>query len=79
MLKAGFSILWTLVRFLLPFLYVVLGLTAVFILLCMGWMAYFRYICKQELQIRFKNGFLIRIIQRETFTNVCSHSLGILR
>ena len=49
MLKAGFSILWTLVRFLLPFLYVVLGLTAVFILLCMGWMAYFRYICKQEL------------------------------
>ena len=49
MLKAGFSILWTLVRFLLPFLYVILGLTAVFILLCMGWMAYFRYICKLEL------------------------------
>ena len=49
MLKAGFSILWTLIRFMLPFVYVLAGLIAVFVLLCMGWTAYFRYVCKQEL------------------------------
>ena len=49
MLKTGLSILWAFVRFLLPVFYVLLGLIAVFILLCMGWTAYFRYICKQDL------------------------------
>ena len=49
MLKTGLSVLWTIVQIFLPVLYALLALFAVFILLCMGWTAYFRYILKREL------------------------------
>ncbi|MBQ8237034.1 MAG: hypothetical protein IJZ39_02645 [Oscillospiraceae bacterium] len=64
MIKQALQFMWACVSWLLPVLYVLLGMMALFTLLCLAWMAYFRYIKKMELpafgQVRQKRPGLLR-------------------
>ena len=64
MIRKGFEIIWTVLRFFLPVLYVIVGLIILFALLCLAWLAYFRYVKKMELppsgQVRQKRPGLLR-------------------